>query len=234
MSTTAASISLNFEELQRELQAFNELFGLWTEQRRRALMDDKEAYLRTLAEEQDTVEALKKQYQQLLQQKQHVQEMLAAEEKELDENSRRNEEYTQQRNNLKQKLGLIVKETELLETEIMKESRVLEARNRTRELSREQRYADLHLYREKLGISICPSDENPNHLRVTFSKIDTQSPERPFKFCVDHTDSLNLRPFQFSPALPTEMLHALLATRPQADFYKLLCEVRSCFVKSLF
>ena len=45
-----------------------------------------------------------------------IQEMLAAEEKELDENSRRNEEYTQQRNNLKQKLGLIVKETELLAT----------------------------------------------------------------------------------------------------------------------
>jgi hypothetical protein len=52
MTSTAASISINFEELQRELQAFNELFGLWTEQRRRALMDDKDAYLKTLSEEQ--------------------------------------------------------------------------------------------------------------------------------------------------------------------------------------
>ena len=55
MTSTAASISINFEELQRELQAFNELFGLWTEQRRRALMDDKDAYLKTLSEEQGKI-----------------------------------------------------------------------------------------------------------------------------------------------------------------------------------
>lgn len=54
-STTAASISSNFEELQRELQAFNELFGLWTEQRRRALLEDKDAYLKTLSEEHGTI-----------------------------------------------------------------------------------------------------------------------------------------------------------------------------------
>lgn len=52
MTSTATSISINFEELQKELQSFNELFGMWTEQRRRALMEDKEAYLRTLSEEQ--------------------------------------------------------------------------------------------------------------------------------------------------------------------------------------
>jgi len=53
-STTAASISSSFEELQRELQAFSELFGLWTEQRRRALLEDKDAYLKTLSEEHGT------------------------------------------------------------------------------------------------------------------------------------------------------------------------------------
>lgn len=55
MATAAASITLNFEELQKEIQAFNELFGLWTEQRRRALVDDKEAYLRTVSEEQGSI-----------------------------------------------------------------------------------------------------------------------------------------------------------------------------------
>jgi len=54
MATAAASIAINFEELQRELQAFNELFGLWTDQRHRAVMDDKEAYMKTLSEEQGT------------------------------------------------------------------------------------------------------------------------------------------------------------------------------------
>lgn len=58
MATAAASIFQNFEELQRELQAFNELFSLWTEQRRRALMDDKEAYLKTLSEEQGILSRL--------------------------------------------------------------------------------------------------------------------------------------------------------------------------------
>ena len=80
-------VTSHFEELKKELDSFTDLFSQWTEQRRRVVLDDKEAYLRTLAEEQghhsfkyklksdvclDTVEALKKQYQQLLQEKQNI------------------------------------------------------------------------------------------------------------------------------------------------------------------
>lgn len=117
----------------------------------------------------DTVEALKKQYQQLLQQRHQIQQVLETEEQERSEYTGQNQEYTQQRDSLKQKLTIIIRETELMEVEIMKESRstgwcsawkytnrflVLEARNRTREVNREQRMADLDLYREKLGISV--------------------------------------------------------------------------------
>lgn len=139
MATAAASITLNFEELQKEIQAFNDLFGLWTEQRCRALVDDKEAYLRTVSEEQgthllvhydtfshiclDTVEALKKQHQQLVQQKQQIHEILETEQQEREEYARQNEEYGQQRENLKQKLAIVKRETEIMEAEIMKESK---------------------------------------------------------------------------------------------------------------
>lgn len=71
----------------------------------------------------DTVEALKKQYQQLLQHRQQIQQVLEAEEQERSEYTRQNQEYTQQRDSLKQKLTIIIRETELMEVEIMKESR---------------------------------------------------------------------------------------------------------------
>lgn len=48
----ASLVTSHFEELKRELDGFTELFLEWTDQRRRVLMDDKEAYLRTLSEEQ--------------------------------------------------------------------------------------------------------------------------------------------------------------------------------------
>lgn len=69
------------------------------------------------------MEALKKQYQQLVQQKQQIHLVLEAEQKEREEYTSQNEEYAQQRDNLKHKLGIIMRETELMEKEIMKESR---------------------------------------------------------------------------------------------------------------
>jgi predicted CopG family antitoxin len=45
-------VTSHFEELKKELDSFSDLFSQWTEQRRRVVLDDKEAYLRTLAEEQ--------------------------------------------------------------------------------------------------------------------------------------------------------------------------------------
>lgn len=124
---------------------------------------------------------------------------------------------------------------------------VLEARNRTREVNREQRMSDLDLYREKLGISVVSLESSksqyiishiliicvgPNHTKVIFTQIDPQDPTCQFSFCVDHSDMVSLRPFQFSPQLPADLLQTVLS-KPQANFYQLLAQVRSCFVKCL-
>lgn len=44
-------ISLHFEELKREIQQFGATFNDWIGEKRRMLTDDKETYLKTLAEE---------------------------------------------------------------------------------------------------------------------------------------------------------------------------------------
>lgn len=72
MEVLAVTMTDHFEELKRELDGFNGLFGEWKDQKWRALTSDKEAYQRTLAEEQETVEALKKQAAQLAQKKQSL------------------------------------------------------------------------------------------------------------------------------------------------------------------
>lgn len=58
-----------------------------------------------------------------MQQRQQVQQVLEAEEQERSEYTSQNQEYTQQRDALKQKLTIIIRETEMMEVEIMKESR---------------------------------------------------------------------------------------------------------------
>lgn len=52
-----------------------------------------------------------------------MQEELEAEEKERDEYTKQNEDYTIQRDSLKQRLNFVVRESEAVESEIMKESR---------------------------------------------------------------------------------------------------------------
>ena len=44
-------LTLNFDELKREMDQFGQVFGDWVADKRRILTDDKENYLKTLAEE---------------------------------------------------------------------------------------------------------------------------------------------------------------------------------------
>lgn len=78
-----STISAHFQELKQELHLFNASFTVWLAEKRRALGEDKQAYLKTLADEQgaidslltvDAVEGLKKQYAQLQQKKIQVQQ----------------------------------------------------------------------------------------------------------------------------------------------------------------
>lgn len=71
-AVTANPISVHFEELKREMGDFMSIFNQWIDERRRTLTDDKEMYLKTLREERDTAEALKRQHQQLLSKKQQI------------------------------------------------------------------------------------------------------------------------------------------------------------------
>ncbi len=157
---------------------------------------------------------------------------MAAEEQEREEYSRQNQEYISQRNNLKQKIVLIQREIDMMEVEIMKETRILEARQRTREITRNQRLTDLQLYQEKLGISITPVEANKNHVHVIFTKIDLNDPERQFKFCLDISEMMNIRPFQLDPSLPAEQLNTLL--RGQTNVFKLLGQLRAFYSQNLY
>ena len=71
-ANTANPISQHFDELKREMHGFLSVFNRWIDERRRTLTDDKELFLKTLNEERETVEALKKQHQSLLQKKQQI------------------------------------------------------------------------------------------------------------------------------------------------------------------
>lgn len=44
-------LTLNFDELKREMDQFGQVFGDWVADKRRVLTDDKDNYLKTLAEE---------------------------------------------------------------------------------------------------------------------------------------------------------------------------------------
>lgn len=44
-------LSLHFEELKKEMSQFGQSFNDWVEEKRRILTDDKENFLKTLAEE---------------------------------------------------------------------------------------------------------------------------------------------------------------------------------------
>ena len=44
-------LTLNFDELKKEMDQFGQVFGEWVADKRRILTDDKENYLKTLAEE---------------------------------------------------------------------------------------------------------------------------------------------------------------------------------------
>lgn len=71
-ANAANPVSQHFGELRREMDSFLSIFNQWIDERRRTLTDDKDMYLRTLQEEKDTVEALKRQHQQLLSKKQSI------------------------------------------------------------------------------------------------------------------------------------------------------------------
>jgi hypothetical protein len=46
------ALQQHFSELKAELEDFNGVFAIWAGARRQALLSDKEAYLRTITEEQ--------------------------------------------------------------------------------------------------------------------------------------------------------------------------------------
>lgn len=50
-SSSAATISQHFHELKEDIVSFNEAFSIWLGDKRRLIHDDKNVYLKTLAEE---------------------------------------------------------------------------------------------------------------------------------------------------------------------------------------
>lgn len=67
-----ASISLIFNDISKELEIFNQSFDKWTFEKQSFLINDKEAYVKTLYEEYEAIEDLKKQYTQLVNKRQQI------------------------------------------------------------------------------------------------------------------------------------------------------------------
>ena len=65
-------------------------------------------------------------------------------------------------------------------------------------------------------------------IQVIFTRIDPKDPSREFRFCLDHSEGLQLRPCLFSPALPADKIQAITA-RSEVDFFRLLPVVRAAF-----
>lgn len=71
VSATAA-IAAHFEELKRELGAFMAQYQEWLESRRRPLADDKEHFVKSVAEEEEITAALQRQHEQLVELKRKI------------------------------------------------------------------------------------------------------------------------------------------------------------------
>lgn len=66
------TISSIFNDISKELETFNQTFDKWTFEKQNFLISDKEAYIKTLYEEHEAIEDLKKQYVQLVNKRQHI------------------------------------------------------------------------------------------------------------------------------------------------------------------
>jgi len=138
-----------------------------------------------------------------------------------------NLEYQQQRDGLHQKLATIKRESDLLEGEIMKESKVRDRRLKIRDLNRGQCLADLQLYREKLGVMVEPIEANTT--RITFKHVDQNDPGRVFTFVVDHSEGYMIKLGQFNPTLPNSIQQQFASSQASSDFLRLLGKVRTAF-----
>jgi hypothetical protein len=162
---------------------------------------------------------------------------------ERSEYTRQNQEYVLQRDAFKQKLAALKKETEQIEEEIMKESKskctnfsqcshclVLEQREKVREMCKDQRMADLTLYRNKLGLELIPGPHNTTSL--VFTKIDPKNPDKKFQFTIDYSDGLTFRLSQCHPILSC---HQGLVEELNKDrqFLRFIGKMRASFVLSL-
>lgn len=71
LSNTAA-VTAHFNELKGELDSFATHFTKWVQEKKRFLGEDKQAFEKTLQDEQEAVDALRKQYAQLQAKKEHL------------------------------------------------------------------------------------------------------------------------------------------------------------------
>lgn len=111
-------LSLHFEELKREMSQFGATFSDWVRDKREILTDGKDVFLKTLAEEADAVEGLKKQYAQLQALRQATILKIEQEDSEYAEMVSVNAELREQRNKLSAKLTEMKDKIEFLHAEI--------------------------------------------------------------------------------------------------------------------
>ncbi len=111
-------INLHFEELKKEMQQFGLSFNEWINDKKGMLIEGKEMYLKTLQEETDAIEGLKKQYSQLQQKKEEINAIIEGEEKEFDELLKVNAEIIETRANLAARFNQLKQEFSSLQSEI--------------------------------------------------------------------------------------------------------------------
>lgn len=68
----SVALQQHFTEIRKQVSDFSQTFATWVASRRQALTTDKESYFKTLAEEQELIEGLKKQLASLVSRRQSI------------------------------------------------------------------------------------------------------------------------------------------------------------------
>lgn len=118
----ALAVQRHFDELKRiDLTELQSSFEAWASTKRQVLTEDKSSYLKTLSEEADTVEALKKQLATLVARRQAIVTALQEEQTEYDQGLAANEELEVQREALSSRLKALKDESKRVTSTLIAE-----------------------------------------------------------------------------------------------------------------
>lgn len=181
----ALAVQAHFDQVKSELTDFGRLFEQWASSRRQALVEDKQAYERTLAEENDLVEALKKQLTSLIAKRQSIVAALQAEQREYEQEMRANAELEEQKKALQLRLAQLKEQSERLGSSLVGEEEELARLEAIRNERRAKERLELALSEEKLSLRVEAVGNDSQLTRFSFTRVDPADWDRRFTIVLD-------------------------------------------------